>query len=105
EPFDLICSSLAAQWFDDLPTALARLFRLLKPGGSLLVSTLADGTFAEWRAAHEALGLGAGTPDYPDRAALEALRLDCQSGRIEIDRFTSSYESGRDFLRTLRAIG
>ena len=31
--FDLIVSSLAAQWFEDLPAALARLAPLLAPGG------------------------------------------------------------------------
>lgn len=103
--FDLVCSSLAAQWFEDLRSALERIFRLLKPGGRLLVSTLAKGTFAEWRAAHETLGLAAGTPAYPNREALEALHLDGRSGQIEVERFTSSYANGRDFLRTLRAIG
>src|SRR5439155_3320272 len=53
EPFDLVCSSLAAQWFEDLPKALEQLFQLLNPGGYLLISTLGAGTFAEWRAAHD----------------------------------------------------
>ena len=105
EPFDLVCSSLAAQWFEDLPKALEQLFRLLSPGGHLLVSTLAAGTFAEWRAAHDGLGLTAGTPLYPGRAALEDLRLDGQPASVEIETFASSYPSGRDFLRTLRTIG
>lgn len=105
KPFDLICSSLAAQWFEDLAGALGRLFRLLKPGGHLLLSTLAADTFAEWRAAHESLGLTAGTPSYPDRAALEAILLDGSAGRIAIETFTSTYPSGRDFVRTLRALG
>jgi malonyl-CoA O-methyltransferase len=105
QPFDLICSSLAAQWFEDLPRALGQLFRLVNPGGHLLISTLAAGTFAEWRAAHDVLGLTAGTPDYPDRAALEGLLLDGQPASVELETFTSSYPSGRDFLRALRTIG
>jgi malonyl-CoA O-methyltransferase len=105
KPFDLVCSSLAAQWFEDLPTALEKLFLLLKPGGLLLVSTLAAGTFAEWRAAHEAVDRVAGTPSYPDRGTLERLRLDGQAGTVAIERFASTYNNGRDFLRTLRALG
>lgn len=104
-PFDLICSSLAAQWFEDLPAVLERLFRLLKPGGHLLVSTLAKRSFVEWRDAHAALGLEAGTPAYPDSEVLEGMRLGKEAGSIEVERFTSSYPSGRDFLRTLRALG
>jgi malonyl-CoA O-methyltransferase len=105
EPFDLVCSSLAAQWFEDLPKALEQLFQLLNPGGYLLVSTLAAGTFVEWRGAHDVLGLTAGTPLYPDRAALQALRLDGVLPSVEIETFASSYPSGREFLRTLRTIG
>jgi len=104
-PFDLICSSLAAQWFENLEPTLGQLFGLLKPGGRMLVSTLANGTFAEWHAAHAAVSLIAGTPTYPDRAELDAIRLDGQAGDVAIERFTSTYASGRDFLRTLRAIG
>jgi SAM-dependent methyltransferase len=74
-PFDLVCSSLAAQWFEDLPQALERLLRLLKPGGHLLVSTLAEGSLVEWRAAHATLGLEAGTPAYPDPKAFGAMQL------------------------------
>ena len=45
-PFDLVCSSLAVQWFQRPEQSLLRLFRLLRPGGRLVFSTLADGTFA-----------------------------------------------------------
>lgn len=69
--FDLILSSLAFQWFDDLERAIARLVGLLRPGGSLLFSTMGQGSFARWRAAHEACGLMAGVPAYP---ALEDVR-------------------------------
>ncbi|MCP1470622.1 malonyl-CoA O-methyltransferase [Sphingobium sp. OAS761] len=65
EWFDLILSSLAFQWFDDLHSAIARLAGLLRPGGSLIFSTMGQGSFARWRAAHAACGLGVGVPDYP----------------------------------------
>src|SRR3546814_19422510 len=63
--FDLIISSLAFQWFDNLTGALERLYALLRPGGSILFSTMAARSFAEWRAVHERFGLTAGTPHYP----------------------------------------
>lgn len=68
-PFDLICSSLAVQWFDDTPAALARMVGWLSPGGHLMVTTLGPGSFAEWRAAHEAEGLEPGTPRFASIAA------------------------------------
>jgi len=70
--FDLIVSSLAVQWFTDLPAGLRRLHGLLKPGGVLAVTTLGAGTFAEWRGLCEAVGMTPGTPDYPSAQALAA---------------------------------
>src|SRR3546814_16589572 len=61
--FDLICSSLAFQWFDDLHASVARLARWLAPGGYLAFTTMADGSFAEWRVACLACDQRAASPD------------------------------------------
>lgn len=71
--FDLILSSLAFQWFDDLGGALERLAGLLRPGGSLIFSTMGRGSFARWRAAHGACGVTSGVPDYPDLHGLRTI--------------------------------
>jgi malonyl-CoA O-methyltransferase len=71
--FDLILSSLTFQWFDDLAGAIARLAGLLRPGGSLIFSTMGRGSFAQWRAAHVACGVTSGVPDYPTLAELRAM--------------------------------
>jgi malonyl-CoA O-methyltransferase len=104
-PFDLICANFAVHWFEDLERGLSRLFRLLRPGGHLLFSTLADGTFGEWRSAHEALGFAAGTPSYPRREALVAMKLDGVEAAWEEDRLVEDYANAADVLRALRAIG
>lgn len=101
-PFDLIVSSLAAQWFADLPTALARLSALLAPGGRLLLATLGSGTFAQWKDAHRALGLESGVPDYPETQALAAW---LPGARVESATLTLDYSDGRDFLKSLEALG
>ena len=46
--YDLICSSLAVQWFSDLNAGLGRLAGLLAPGGCLAVATLAAQFFVDW---------------------------------------------------------
>lgn len=97
-PFDLVCSSLAAQWLADLPAAVARWRRLLAPGGFLAFTTLATGTFAEWRNAHR--GVPAGTHDYPAPDDLAALDLDVSVTRHGVDHADASA-----FLRALKAIG
>jgi len=102
--FDLICSSMAVQWFGDLDAGLARLGGLLAQGGWMAVATLADGTFAEWRAAHADHGMDAAVRDYPRPAdigaALPGLRRFMQA-----ERRVQPHRDGMAFLRGLKAIG
>ena len=97
-PFDLICSSLAMQWITDLPHAIVRLRSLLSPGGLLIFTTLAAGSFATWRAAYGRAHPG--TPDYPPAEALRELGL-----TVSIDSVQHNYKNAREFLRALKAIG
>jgi malonyl-CoA O-methyltransferase len=101
-PFDLICSSLAAQWFADLPAALARQVALLAPGGHLAFATLAAGSFAEWREAHVLEGLMPGTPDHPSAEALAAM---LPGGEVVVETIAAEQEDARAFLSALKGIG
>jgi malonyl-CoA O-methyltransferase len=71
--FDLILSSLAFQWFADLPRALQRLRALLRPGASLYFATMGAESFSSWRAAHRSCGERDGIADYPTLDQLRAL--------------------------------
>lgn len=97
EKFDLIVSSLAFQWFVDLPSALTELTALLAPGGKLLFATLGRETFREWRDAHARLGLICGTPIYPAPAELGFVAKD--------ELIRQPYEDGIDFIHTLKLLG
>jgi malonyl-CoA O-methyltransferase len=103
--FDLICSSLAVQWFEDLPAAVRDLVARLAPGGWLAVSTLAEGTLATWRQAHAALGLKASTPDFPSLEALAVLAPPGVQVQLESERLIQPQPDGRTFLKGLKAIG
>jgi malonyl-CoA O-methyltransferase len=100
-PFDLICSSLAVQWFDDAPGALARMAGWLAPGGHLMVTTLAPGSFAEWRAAHEAEGVVPGTPAFAQVEAFAAL----SPASLTVERHLERHADPRAFLHAVKAIG
>jgi malonyl-CoA O-methyltransferase len=103
--FDLILSSLAFQWFDDLGGAVLRLVGLLRPGGSLFFSTMGQGSFARWRAAHAACGLIAGVPDYPGLDDLQAM-LDSYPDAFAFDEHYDLVCSGaRDLTTHLKGIG
>jgi malonyl-CoA O-methyltransferase len=97
-PFDLIASSLTFQWFGDLPGAVARLRGLLAPGGFLGFTTLAEGSFYEWKRAHGQWP--AGTRDYPSAEALQALGLD-----VAVETIPIAHASAREFLHAVKGIG
>ncbi|WP_019906289.1 methyltransferase domain-containing protein [Methylobacterium sp. 77] len=103
--FDLICSSLAAQWFEDLETALGRLAGLLAPGGFLAVTTLASGTFREWHEAHHAAGHRPATPSYPTADTLARLRFEGCTSSLSLEPVVERHADGRAFLHSLRTIG
>ena len=44
---DLVYSSLALQWCDSFSAALAEIHRVLRPGGTVVLNTLAEGTLRE----------------------------------------------------------
>ncbi|WP_454886511.1 methyltransferase domain-containing protein [Sphingomonas oryzagri] len=96
--FDLICSSLSFQWFGDLGGAVARLRRRLSPEGRLVFTTLAEGSFFEWRRAHGELAPG--TRDYPSAEQLAAIGTD-----VEIETIPMAHKSAREFLRSVKGIG
>lgn len=101
--FDLVCSSLAAQWFVDLPGTLQKLHGLLAPGGLLKLTLLGPETFEEWRDACVAEGITPATPDYPTPRDLRAMLG--TDAWVREEWKTVPQESPRDFLRGLRDIG
>lgn len=100
--FDLICSSLALQWFPDPAAALRRWRALLAPGGHLLVATLAAGTFGPWHAALAAAGAAPTGPPYPDQATIQGW---LPGARVEREPLDDPYPDARSFLTALRQIG
>ena len=104
-PFDLICSGLALQWFDDQESAVPRMLDWLAPDGHCLFTTLGERSFAEWRAAHDAEGLCAGTIEFLPARRFDALLPQVQAGPHEAEIHVEAHESGLHFLRALKAIG
>ena len=99
--FDLICSSLAFQWFADLPTALTGLRRLLAPGGQMIFTTLGAGSFGRWHAALAAAGLAVHGGDYPTVAQMRGWA----GPSVRAQTFAERFATGRDFLKMLSGLG
>lgn len=103
--FDLICSSLAFQWFSDLPAALTGLTKFLTPKGSLAFSTLTHGTLEEWAVAHSRVGLESRMHHYPNSDALLTALPPHSSLSLDTIAYTEQHHSARDFLLGLKRIG
>lgn len=101
--FDLIVSSMAVQWFEDLTTGLRRLHGLLRPNGLLAVTTLGSATFHEWRTACLAAGVQASDPGYPTREELQR-RLG-PDAEVRQQACPVSFADIHGFLHHLKSIG
>lgn len=103
--FDLVCSNFCAQWLMDQPTAFAHLACLLAPGGRLMFTTLAEGSFDEWRQSCADASVPCGLHRYPDIRALTQAWPIGGRGEWSVEPIVDTPESALSFLRDLRAIG
>jgi malonyl-CoA O-methyltransferase len=101
--FDLVCSSLTLQWLAESAAVVTAWRGLVRPGGRLAVSTLIDGSFAEWRAALDHAGAGSIGPAFP--SAEEARAWFAPDAAFETLVLSERHASAIDFLRALRAAG
>lgn len=101
---DWIVSAMCFQWFDPLPPVLARHAGQCRV---LAFSTLLDGSFAAWHAAHRQLGIEAGLRPLPDYDALLRACDKLEAKRVHAQRITLNdiHADGQSFARSLRAIG
>lgn len=104
-PFDLVCGNLVLQWMDEPGQILKDLSALLAPGGLLAVSTLLEGTFAQWQAACRAEGGQAATPEYPSLASMQAIVPYPCAGAWQQESCVQPFVSGLEFVRHLKVTG
>ncbi len=113
ESLDLMVSSLALHWTNDLPGALVQIRRALRPDGLFIGSLFGGATLTELRQsliqAESELTGGAGArispfADTPDTAAL-LQRAGFALPVADIDRVQASYGHPLQLLRDLRAMG
>lgn len=103
---DLVWSNLMLQWLPDPETALAEVWRVLRPGGMIMFSTFGPDTLMELRQAfagegHEAVNRFADMHDIGD--ALVRLRF--ADPVIDMERLELTYADFDGVVRDLRAIG
>ena len=82
---DWLVSALCFQWLTPLPAVLAH---HLANSRVLAFSLVLDGSFSEWRAAHERVGLAAGLHLCPNYAQLQQLCSQLGASRVQTHRVT-----------------
>jgi len=111
--FDLVVSSLALHWVNDLPGALIQIRRALRPEGLLLASLPALGTLGALRTAlteAEAELTGGASPrvsPFPELRDLAGLlqRAGFRLPVADVEEITLSYADPLALLNDLRAAG
>ncbi|WP_417347562.1 malonyl-ACP O-methyltransferase BioC [Ferrimonas sp.] len=104
---DMVFSSLALQWSQDLTHALRQLKRSVRPGGRILISTLAEGSLNElaqaWRQVDN-------QPRVNRFMSEEALRIAVASAglnpaQLSFETVTLHYDSALAVMRALKGVG
>jgi len=113
ESLDLVVSTLALHWVNDLPGALIQIRQALKPDGLFLAAVLGGATLTELRqsltAAEAELSDGAGPRVAPFADTFDAAGLLQRAGFAlpvaDVDRVTVRYEHPLKLIGDLRAMG
>jgi malonyl-CoA O-methyltransferase len=111
--FDGVVSSLAFQWiFNAEPDFLAGLKAVVRKGGFLCFSMMADGTLAELRKAYseaylQCTGQNAIFPPFPDEATVVSHMRKAGFAKIKSERMTvvRSYKNVDELFGILKGIG
>lgn len=108
EPFDLAASSSALHWMTPLDETAACLRRLVRPGGSLRVALMVDGTLGELHETRQRLFPSVAPSTRLPRTAEVMSALRGAGWQIEATHeqaFPHAYASAAEFLRIIHAQG
>jgi malonyl-CoA O-methyltransferase len=98
--FDLIFSSMALHWEQDVKGALLHGRSLLKPGGRYFAAFMVKGSFREWNELCARKAVPSGVWNFPSGCSVAPLANRCRKEEI-----VHEYETAHHFMRALKMIG
>lgn len=103
---DMIWSNLALQWVNDLPATFREMHRVLRPGGLLMFSTFGPDTLKELREAYAGSGY-THVNRFIDMHDIGDMLTGARYADpvIDMEPFTLTYDTVRELMRDLKAIG
>ncbi len=110
ESFDAVLSSLSLQWLNDLTGTLQEIYRVLKPKGLLVASTLVQGSLAELAQTLRSLDGSQASPTMLpllDRASVQSSlhRSKLVEGHFQVRSETVRFSEPYELLRGLKGLG
>ncbi len=105
--FDLVVSSLALQWCEDLAVPLNEMKRVTKKGGKLLFSTLLEGSLYELKESWSKIDTHQHVNDFIslDRLNIALAQSECVDHRLDLPQIVVWYQTAFELMRDLKGIG
>ncbi|WP_114766257.1 malonyl-ACP O-methyltransferase BioC [Vibrio rhodolitus] len=105
--FDYVFSSLALQWCDDLSVPLAEMRRVTRRGGSVVFSTLLDGSLNELKQAWAKVDSYQHVNDFitANQVKIALAQAQCKNHHLDLPTIIAWYSSAFSLMRDLKGIG
>lgn len=107
DSFDLVFSSLALQWCEELSVPLTELRRVVKPGGRICFSTLLDGSLYELKQAWAKIDTHQHVNDFLSEKQIKIALAQSGADRHHLDlrSIQVDYSSAFQLMKDLKGIG
>ncbi|GLT19312.1 malonyl-[acyl-carrier protein] O-methyltransferase [Vibrio zhanjiangensis] len=104
---DVVFSSLALQWCNDLSGPLREMRRVLKPDGTIYFSTLLDGSLHELKQSWNVADKYQHVNDFHtlDQIKIALAQAGCHCHQLDLPTITVWYDSAFSLMRDLKGIG
>ncbi|MEZ8484207.1 malonyl-ACP O-methyltransferase BioC [Vibrio splendidus] len=105
--FDIVFSSLALQWCDDLSSPLKEMMRVVAVGGRVIFSTLLDGSLFELEKSWSKIDAHQHVNHFItiNQVKIALAQSSCTAHQLDLPTITVWYDTAFELMRDLKGIG